>query len=153
MHKTLGNLVVWRRFSGVASHFRDAVDDVLQEKVGLTLSELQLMIQVRAQGGRAKMVELSQGLKITKAGVTKMVDRLEAQGLVRRELSDEDRRVRFIVLTKKGAKTMQSTRPKLQGWLEKHFLGPLSNSDLRAVNSAMLKIIAANGMEDPANGD
>ena len=153
MHETLENLVVWRRFSGVAAHFRDAVDAVLQEKVDLSLSELYLMIQVRSAGGRTKMGDLSDGLKITKAGITKMVDRLEAQGHVRRERAENDRRVRYITLTQKGARTMRSTRPKLQVWLEEHFLRPLSDSDLKAVNAAMLKIIAANGMEDPAETD
>lgn len=151
MHETLGKLVVWRRFSGVASFFQGAIDDFLQEQVGLSLSELELMIHVRSAKEGRKMVDLSAKLRITKAGVTKMVDRLETQGFVRRELLPQDRRVRFIVLTPMGASALKNTRPRLQAWLETRFLDPLSDNDLRAVNRAMLKIVDANGLADPAD--
>ena len=77
-------MVVWRRFSGVASFFRNSIDGFLREHVDLSLTEVQLLIQIRSSGDSVRMVDLAKALRISKAGITKMVGRLEEQGPVRR---------------------------------------------------------------------
>ena len=151
MHKELGKMVVWRRFSGVASFFRNSIDDFLREHVDLSLSEVQLLIQIRSAEGSVRMVDLAQALRISKAGITKMVGRLEEQGHVRRKTSAEDGRVRNVVLTSKGANRLKGTRPQLSQWLNQHFTDVFNDQELKTLNKAMLKLIEANQMEDPAD--
>ena len=151
MHKELGKLVVWRRFSGVATFFRNSIDDLLRERVDLSLSELMLLIQIRSAGGSIRMVDIAQALRISKAGITKMVGRLEAQGHVRRKASAEDGRVRNVVLTTKGANRLKKSRPLLSPWLNQHFTDVFSDQELKTLNKAMLKLIDANQMQDPAD--
>jgi len=63
----------------------------------------QQMIAVRILGGGPrKMSELADALFCDNSNVTGIVDRLEEHGLVRREAAEGDRRVKLIVLTKKG---------------------------------------------------
>ena len=50
------------------------------------------------------MRQLADGLCCDASNVTGLVDRLESKGLVRRAASDEDRRVKVIELTPKGAR-------------------------------------------------
>jgi len=150
MHEELGKLVVWRRFSGVATFFRNSIDDFLREHADLSLSEVQLMIQIRSAGGSTRMVDLAQGLRISKAGVTKMVGRLEAQGHVRRQASKEDARVRNVVLTSTGSARLKRTRPLIAKWLHEHFIDVLSERELATLNRAMLKLIKVNQLDDPA---
>jgi len=50
------------------------------------------------------MRQLADGLCCDASNVTGLVDRLESKGLVRRTASDEDRRVKVIELTPKGAR-------------------------------------------------
>ena len=151
MHKELGKMVVWRRFSGVASFFRNSIDDFLREHVDLSLSEVQLLIQIRSAGGSVRMVDLALALKISKAGITKMVGRLEDQGHVRRKTSAEDGRVRHVVLTARGANRLKGTRPQLSQWLNQHFTDIFTDQELKTLNKAMLKLIEANQIEDPAD--
>ena len=151
MHKELGKLVVWRRFSGVASFFRNSIDDHLRRHFDLSLSEIQLMIQIRSAGGSIRMVDIAQALRISKAGITKMVGRLEKQGFVRRKASPEDGRVKNVFLTAKGASQLKKTRPLLSGWLNEHFTDVFNDQELKALNKTMLKLIEANGIQDPAN--
>ncbi len=151
MHKELGKLVVWRRFSGVATYFRNSIDDILRERVDLSLSEVQLLIQIRSAGGSIRMVDIAQALRISKPGITKMVGRLEEQGHVRRKASAEDGRVRNVVLTTKGAKRLKKSRPLLSPWLNEHFTDVFSDQELKTLNKAMLKLIEANQMQDPAD--
>ena len=151
MHKELGKMVVWRRFSGVASFFRNSIDDHLREQVDISLSEVQLMIQIRAAGDAVRMVDLARALRISKAGITKMVGRLEEQGYVRRKTSATDGRAKNVALTTKGANRLKSTRPLLSKWLNQHFTDVFTDQELKALNKAMLKLIAANQIPDPAN--
>ena len=144
-------MVVWRRFSGVASFFRNSIDDFLREHVDLSLSEVQLLIQLRSAGGSARMVDLAQALRISKAGITKMVGRLEEQGHVRRKASAEDGRVKNVSLTSKGAIRLKGTRPQLSRWLNQHFTDVFNDQELKMLNKAMLKLIEANQIEDPAD--
>ena len=50
------------------------------------------------------MRELADGLGCDASNVTGLVDRLESKGLVRRAASEDDRRVKVIELTPKGAR-------------------------------------------------
>lgn len=151
MHKELGKMVVWRRFSGVATYFRESIDSHLREHVDLSLSEVQLMIQIRSAGGSIRMMDIAQALKISKAGITKMAGRLEKQGHVRRKASAEDGRVKNVILTSKGANRLSETRPQLSRWLNQHFTDVFSDQELKMLNRAMLKLIEANQIPDPAN--
>ena len=150
MHKKLGKMVVWRRFSGVASFFRNSIDTHLRENFDLSLAEIQLMIQIRSAGGSVRMMDIAQALSISKAGITKMVGRLEEQGHVRRKASAEDGRVRNVLLTSKGVTRLKETRPQLSRWLNQHFTDVFNDQELKTLNKAMLKLIEANGIADPA---
>lgn len=151
MHKELGKMVVWRRFSGVASFFRDSIDTFLRDHVDLSLSEVQLLIQIRSAGGSVRMMDIAKALNISKAGITKMVGRLEKQGHVRRKASAEDGRVRNVILTSRGANQLKETRPQLSRWLNQHFTDVFSDKELKTLNNAMLKLITANQIQDPAD--
>jgi DNA-binding MarR family transcriptional regulator len=63
----------------------------------------QQMIALRMLGaGPKKMSELADALFCDNSNVTGIVDRLEERGLLRREASKRDRRVKYLVLTKEG---------------------------------------------------
>jgi DNA-binding MarR family transcriptional regulator len=55
-------------------------------------------------GGPRPMGELAKYLMCDSSNVTGITDRLEERGLVRRTLSDQDRRVKLLVLTDEGEK-------------------------------------------------
>ena len=151
MHEKLGNMVVWRRFSGVATFFLHAIDDFLQSNAKVSLKELQLLIQLRSGGGTLRMMDLASRLRITKAGITKMVGRLEQQDLVQRQVSETDRRVKYVTLTDGGLERLAGTAPKMTKWLHAHFLDVFDEAELKMLNTAMLKLIDVNDMADPAD--
>ena len=97
------------------------------------------------------MVDIAQALRISKAGITKMVGRLEEQGHVRRKTSAEDGRVKNVVLTTKGTNRLKKTRPHLSQWLNQHFTDVFNDQELKTLNKAMLKLIEANQIQDPAD--
>ena len=68
---------------------------------GLSLQELRVVERL-GDVGRTRMKELAEYLLLAVNSVTSLVDKLEGQGLVRRERSTDDRRVVFVELTPTG---------------------------------------------------
>lgn len=71
-----------------------------RRELGISMSE-GIVLLLLAQGMNAPS-EVSRAVGMTTAGMTNMLDRLEAGGLVRREQHSEDRRRVLLTLTKKG---------------------------------------------------
>ncbi|MBM4374291.1 MAG: winged helix-turn-helix transcriptional regulator [Deltaproteobacteria bacterium] len=68
---------------------------------GLTGPQL-TVISILSQLGDLSLSSLSERIKAQNSTVTGIIDRMEREGLVRRERSDEDRRIVLIRLTDKG---------------------------------------------------
>lgn len=83
------------------------------ERWGLTLPQFDVLAELtRAGEAGFTFVELSRLLLVTSGNLTGIVDRLEADGLVRRETDDRDRRLVRIVLTRKGRQLAEQIMPQ-----------------------------------------
>jgi DNA-binding MarR family transcriptional regulator len=83
------------------------------ERWGLTLPQFDVLAELsRAKGEGFTFVELSRLLLVTSGNLTGIVDRLQAEGLVRRQTDVRDRRLVRIVLTKKGRRLAQDIMPR-----------------------------------------
>jgi DNA-binding MarR family transcriptional regulator len=81
---------------------------VLQAEHGLSVNDYEaLYILSRAEGRRLKRVELSRRLALTPSGVTRLLEGLEASGLVKRSTCTEDLRVVYAELTDAGAEKLE----------------------------------------------
>jgi DNA-binding MarR family transcriptional regulator len=82
------------------------------ERWGLTLPQFDVLAELgRAVDEGFTFVELSRLLLVTSGNLTGIVDRLEGDGLVRRETDDRDRRLVRIVLTRKGRQLVEQIMP------------------------------------------
>jgi DNA-binding MarR family transcriptional regulator len=82
------------------------------ERWGLTLPQFDVIAELTRAGTQGfTFVELSRVLLVTSGNLTGIVDRLEADGLVRRETDERDRRLVRIVLTKKGRQLADEIMP------------------------------------------
>lgn len=71
--------------------------------LGMNVSEVDVLATIaRAAGMALSCSEIAEATLITKGGITGILDRLEARGLVQREASQDDRRSIMIQLTEKG---------------------------------------------------
>jgi DNA-binding MarR family transcriptional regulator len=70
---------------------------------GLSINEYEALLQLaRAPDSRMRRVDLAEGLLLTASGVTRLLDGLEGDGLVGRDVCQADRRVSYAVLTETG---------------------------------------------------
>jgi DNA-binding MarR family transcriptional regulator len=84
----------------------------LVEQHGLTISELEvLLLLARAPEGRLRRTDLAQEVRLSPSGVTRMLDRLEASGLVSKASCATDARVTYAVLTDSGQAKLEECSP------------------------------------------
>ncbi len=86
------------------------------------------------------MNELAERILYSKSGFTRVVDRMEEAGLVRRERPENDRRSFLVVLTDQGLKTMETARRHHRHAIEQHFSRHLSDADVKALTRAFEKV-------------
>jgi DNA-binding MarR family transcriptional regulator len=113
----------------------------MEKAFGVSVIEQEFLGQVGKAGGEIRMVDLAHNLWVSKAAVTKIVDRLEARGLVERGPSPMDRRVTNITLTKEGSALLGRSWKLLRSWVEKNFAKRLSDAEIRQLSAILQKLL------------
>lgn len=98
---------------------------------GLSLIEFGVLIRLaRSSQQRLRMSELAGQVALTTSGITRVVDRLERGGLVRREACPTDRRGAWAVLTEAGLSRITDALPGHLAEVEQHFTGRFPPDEL-----------------------
>src|SRR4029079_16824842 len=87
---------------------------LLEEQYGLAMSEYEVLFLLSRQEDHAmRRIDLSREVRISPSGITRMLDRLEATGLVGKKACAKDARVTYAVLTDDGVQQLRaySTAP------------------------------------------
>jgi len=85
------------------------------KKNELSMSQIGALFQIHR--GKSHVSDLGDGLGISTAAASQMLERLVQQGLILRSEDPRDRRVKQLVLTDKGRGIMQDVLQARQGWL------------------------------------
>jgi DNA-binding MarR family transcriptional regulator len=107
------------------------LDRELEGAHGLSLAEYDVLVQLDAAGERGlRMAELADAVLLTRSGLTRLVDRLEQQGLVERTRCPSDARGMHATLTTTGADRLDAARPAHTDGIRRLFLDRLDTPDL-----------------------
>ena len=119
------------------------LEDELEEKRGLALTSYEVLLRLSRAERPWRMHELADSLFLSRSGATRLVEKLEKEGLVVREMCEGDRRGIQIAVTPKGKSALRAAVPvHLQG-IENHFTRHLSKPQAAQLRSAFTKIVAA----------
>ena len=91
---------------------------------------------------RLRMHELSRAVVLSRSNLTRLVDRLEAAGLLRREPCPTDRRGAFAVLTSEGARTRRRMWPVYAKCIERHFASHLDRAEARVMADVFERVLS-----------
>jgi DNA-binding MarR family transcriptional regulator len=94
------------------------------------------------------MADLAAELTISRGGLTKLADRLEQAGLLRRESAEGDGRGLYAVLTDEGDATLGRIWPVYAGVLREAFVGAVSAAEADAIAAGLAR--AAEAARTPA---
>jgi DNA-binding MarR family transcriptional regulator len=103
--------------------------------VGISPEQVSLLVAIKYERGIG-VRELAAHERVSPPAMSKHVDRLERDGLVRRTPSADDRRRVGLTLTEEGQRVLRRVRSRRTAWLASR-LGKLSPSELAAVEAAV----------------
>jgi DNA-binding MarR family transcriptional regulator len=89
----------------------------------------------RAPGRRLRVGALAEQVTLSRTGLTRLLDRVERDGLIRREPAPEDRRGSYVVITPAGSAVLRTMWPVYERALEQAFAARLRNP--RALERAL----------------
>ncbi len=125
-------LGAWRGFLSAHARLTKGLDAELREAHGLPLGSYEvLLFLAQAPGGSMRMAELADGVLLSRSGLTRMVDRLERDGLVRRERCDSDARGYLAVITEGGRAAFRDARVTHIDGVRRRFLDRISPEEQR----------------------
>jgi DNA-binding MarR family transcriptional regulator len=117
----------WSGFIRAHSSIVRELDAELRAAHGLPLSSFDVLVQLSlASNGRMQMHELAEAVHISRSGLTRLVDRLERQGLIERHRGERDPRRVFACITRPGHERLAETTPTHLAGVRRRFLERLS---------------------------
>jgi DNA-binding MarR family transcriptional regulator len=119
-------LATWRAFLNAHAGLIQRIEEDLQahDLPPLTWYDVLWPLQ-RADDRRLRMNELAREVVLSRTGLVRLVDRIAAAGLLRREPVPEDGRGSYAVITKEGAATLRRMWPVYRSHIQRDFLDPL----------------------------
>src|SRR5213083_2319473 len=137
-----GRLRAWRLYFESALALQDILDAELERDAGIPLRSYDTLVHLEETPDGLRMNELAERILYSKSGFTRVVDRMEEAGLVRRVRPENDRRSILVVLTDVGRTTMEEARRHHRHAIEEHFSRHLADADVKALTRSFEKVSA-----------
>src|ERR687895_2375997 len=127
-------LGAWRGLLRLHSALVKALDAELLAEHDLPLTSYEVLITLQsAPGHRRRMSELADSVLLSRSGMTRLVDRLEREGLLLRDTCSSDGRGCFAVLTEEGEALLQRARRTHLAGVRDRFLRHFTPAEQRAL--------------------
>lgn len=127
-------LAAWRGFLRAHSSLTKQLDAELVAAHGISLSSYEVLLFLAdAPGGQRRMSDLAESVLLSRSGLTRLVDRLERDGLVRREPCPSDLRGFNALITAEGRKLFAAARRTHLTGVRRRFLDHFTHDDLRTL--------------------
>src|SRR3954453_22538527 len=135
-------LGAWRGLLRVHTALVKALDAELAEAHDLPLSSYEVLITLESAPNRKRrMAELADSVLLSRSGMTRLVDRLEREGLLVRDRCMADGRGCYAVLTERGAELLARARPTHLDGVRERFLVHFSEDELRLFAEAWERVL------------
>ncbi len=132
-------LLAWRGFLYTHDTIWKALDSELAaDQLNLPAYELLLTVQEAGPAG-IRMAELAQALRFSGGGLTRLVDRLQAQGFTERRRCTTDGRGFEVLLTERGKRLLRRIQAKHIRAVRHYFLDRLTTEEVAALAAIWVK--------------
>lgn len=118
------------------------IDRMMQEEGVLPMDVYDVLLHLEeAPERRLRMSDLADRVLLSRSGITRLVDRLERDGLLRRENCTKDRRTCWAVLTDKGFEERERAWPVYRKAISEVFASNMTEAEARTVAAILRRSI------------
>ena len=138
------SLAAWSTFLRAHARVRRELEHELEAEQDLSLADYDLLHELAmADGRRLRMSELADRLALSRSGATRLVDRLEASGLVDRHACATDRRGYWAMLTEAGVGRLRAATPTHLRGVCAYFIDRIPPAELEQLRRTLERVAAA----------
>jgi DNA-binding MarR family transcriptional regulator len=134
----------WVRLKASDAAMTRAFNASLVAAHGLTVTDFEVLRRLSLEPeGRMRRVDLAQVVSLTPSGITRLLDGLEREGLVRKDVCPEDARVTYARITARGHRTLVAAAESHLVALEAIFAERFSGAELEALSELLGRLPGA----------
>jgi DNA-binding MarR family transcriptional regulator len=131
----------WQTFLESSTRLLETLNRSLVDDHRLTMFDfLVLDLLAHSRAGSARMGDLAQALVVGPSRVTQQIQRMEAEGLVRRSRDPNDGRVVIANITRDGLMRVKPAAYTYGRVIRKHYLGQMSRNQMIAMGDCCRRI-------------
>jgi DNA-binding MarR family transcriptional regulator len=130
----------WRAFLRAHASLMRELSTELAMKTRLPLGDFDALAQLAGAGGELRMTDLAARAFSSRSAMTRRVDRLVEEGLVRRTTSDADGRGVVIALTESGLARLSAALPVHLDGVTRRFIERLDDQELEVLERALERV-------------
>lgn len=133
----------WMALVRTHTRFWDRLEGQMQREHALTMPRYDVLAQLAMAGGRLGLTELASAVALSPSGLSKLLDRMDASGLIRREPDPNDARAAIATITPQGRTLLTRARASHHELLRNTFATVLSDRDLNDLTRIMARLGAS----------
>ena len=137
----------WHAFYGllkINAHVVERVGTTLERETGLAPTWFEVLAKLSK--GPLRMSDLASQLTLSRGGATRMIARMEDEGLVEREIPKSDRRATYAKLTAKGAEALRRADPVHLAAVEELWSRHLDDEQAAVLLAAFAQVLRGNDL-------
>ena len=135
-------LAAWRGLLRAHAALVKQLDAELEVVHGLPLSSYEVLVVLESAPDRQlRMAELAEHVLLSRSGMTRLIDRLEREGLVARNTCSRDGRGCYAALTETGGRAVLEARATLLAGVRERFLQHFSEDELRMLAACWERVV------------
>ncbi len=134
-------LRAWRGLLRTHAQLVKRLDADLESAHGLPLTSYEVLLHLaKAAGCKMRMCDVAESVLLSRSGLTRLVDRLEREGLVERAACADDARGSYAKITEAGRKKLLEARGTHLSGVREHFLEHPTPQHLDALGEAWERV-------------
>jgi DNA-binding MarR family transcriptional regulator len=140
----------WRLFVETYGAVFGRLSEEIEAQTGLPIAWYDVLLHLdEAPDDGLRMRDLADAVVISKSGLTGLVDRMEAAGLVARRPDPADRRAIAVTLTAEGRRRFRVAARRHREDIARHFAAHLTVAEAEAMAATLRKLKAAIDADRP----
>ncbi len=141
-----GEMRAWRGLLRAHACLAKRLDAELEQAHGLPMISYEVLHHLEdSSGGRMRMCDLAEQAQLSRSGLTRLVDRLEREGLLERCSCEHDARGSYACLTETGRERLAQAHGTHLAVVREHFFSRFSESELSALADMWDRVAPCNG--------